>query len=229
MLGGVAQVTLARGRNPASKLAVVITIALVCGSARHAGAQALPAPAVNAPGAAAPQPESPKPQPESAPQDQAAPSPAEEEPASGRAGLGAEEAPAPADASAAPNSSFAATQKQLAEVRFEREHRTNFWPWLAVGVGFGATLVSAGAGAAKALSCDHQCATPNWVALAVVVGAGIGTLSTIWLLRTDAALARIDSRRYQLEQELDREKFARLRRERSVAQAAPWFAVHLDF
>jgi hypothetical protein len=235
MLTDVAHVHRACGRS------IAVVIAMWLSSSLHADAQALPAPAVNAPGSAAPaapaQPPKPDAQSKTAPPPSAAGVPNANPPADDSTventeeanPSAADEAPAPSATSTPHNARLAATQKQLADVQYEREHATNFWPWLGVGVGFGATLVSAGVGAAKALTCDHQCATLNWVALAVVVGTGIGTLSTVWLLRTDASLARIESHKYQLEQELERDKFTRLQRERSFAQAAPWFDLHVDF
>jgi hypothetical protein len=102
-------------------------------------------------------------------------------------------------------------------------------PWITVGVGAGTVLVSAIAGAVHTLSCDPGCDTPNWVAFAVVAGSVVGTLGAIWLIRTDADLRELDSRRYQLQEELHQYELARARRDPTLVRNTGTFSLRFTF
>jgi hypothetical protein len=101
----------------------------------------------------------------------------------------------------------------------ERARASLLLPWLAVGVGATTLVVAASSGAIKAMACDTTCATPNWVALTVMIGAGVATLGTIWLLRRHADIRELDSHVYHLEQELERVRLSRSLREPASNQS----------
>lgn len=118
---------------------------------------------------------------------------------------------------------------ELKQVEDERAHSSDLLPWVTVGVGAGTVLVSALAGAVHTLRCDPGCATPNWVAFAVVAGSLVGTVGALWLIRTDADLRELDSRRYQLQEELHQYELARLRRDPTLARSNGAFSLRFAF
>jgi hypothetical protein len=134
--------------------------------------------------------------------------------------------PAPAPVKAKPEK----LRLRLREADAERAHSSNLLPWLTVGIGAGTVVVSALAGAIHALGCDPGCSTPNWVALIVVAGGAVGTLGAIWLIRTDESLRELDSRRYQLRQELEQYELSSRHRDRESARnGGPTFNLRLSF
>jgi hypothetical protein len=114
---------------------------------------------------------------------------------------------------------------QLQQVIAERENASRFFPWLTFGVGYGATLFAAAYGATYALTCDSNCSAPNWISLVVVVGGLVGTLGSLWVLRANQHVEHIDSRRFQLEQELQQHERATLQRQRLSANGQPQFTL----
>jgi hypothetical protein len=154
----------------------------------------------------------------------------------------AAESVAPAESAAAPDDDeepvkpasvpHAAPEKlrlELHQVEDERAHSGNLLPWATVGLGAGTVLVSAIAGAVKTLSCDPGCATPNWVAFAVVAGALVGTLGAIWVIHTDNNLRELDYRRYQLQEALLQYELARVRRDPTLARGNTAFSLRVAF
>lgn len=133
--------------------------------------------------------------------------------------------PAPAAARAAPDK----LRLELKQIEDERAHSSDLLPWLTVGVGASTVLVSAVAGAVHTLRCDPGCDTPNWVAFAVVAGSLVGTLGAIWVIRTDVDLRELDSRRYQLQEQLHDYEVARLRRDPTVARSHGTFSLRFAF
>lgn len=133
--------------------------------------------------------------------------------------------PAPAAPRVAPDE----IRLELKKIEDERAHSSNLLPWVTVGVGAGTVLVSALAGAVHTLRCDPGCATPNWVAFAVVAGSLVGTVGAIWLIRTDVDLRELDSRRYQLQEELHQYELARLRRDPTLARSDGTFSLRFAF
>jgi hypothetical protein len=114
-----------------------------------------------------------------------------------------------------------------AQLRHESaQHVNNLWPWLTLGVGAGAVLVGVVGGAGYVLACDGECGTTPWVSALVVVGAGVATLGTIWLLRINADNAQVESRTRRLERELDRLDHAAGPRNRALARGAPIVSLH---
>jgi hypothetical protein len=97
---------------------------------------------------------------------------------------------------------------------------------LTLGVGAGAVLVGVVGGAGYVLACDGECGTTPWVSALVVVGAGVATLGTIWLLRINADNAQVESRTRRLERELDRLDHAAGPRNRALARGAPIVSLH---
>src|SRR5262249_53237206 len=84
-------------------------------------------------------------------------------------------------------------KQAIQQVDDERNSTTNFWPWLAVGIGLGASVGSAAYGAIYAIDCDHNCSSPNWASLTVVAGAAVAALSMIWLVRTNDEIRELNS------------------------------------
>jgi hypothetical protein len=122
-------------------------------------------------------------------------------------------------------------QRQAAELQLElkrvsAQRVNNLWPWLTVGVGAGSVLVAAASGAAYTFACSAECNSPAWVSALVVVGAGVATLGTIWLLRINADNHQLESRQHQLERELERFDHATRQRDRLQARAAPVVSLH---
>jgi hypothetical protein len=108
----------------------------------------------------------------------------------------------PADVSTPQASGIQNVQRQLAAAIEERAHTSRLLPWLTVGLGAGAVLAASATGAGYALSCEASCESPNWITLTVVAGATIATLGAIWVVHKNAEVRVLESRRYQLEQEL---------------------------
>jgi hypothetical protein len=142
----------------------------------------------------------------------------------------AQEPPQPSARAAEPTepSATAFSHAQAANLhvqlqQLESERANLWWPRLVVGAGFGASVLAAGVGAGYALACDGECSTPTWVSLVVVVGAAVGVLGTIWLLRTEVDVKQLELRKHHIEYEL--ENHGALQREHVRAQIGPQLSV----
>jgi hypothetical protein len=121
------------------------------------------------------------------------------------------------------NGQIANLHVQLQQLESERANL--WWPRLVVGAGLGASVLAAGVGAGHALACDGKCSTPPWVSLVVVVGAAVGVLGTIWLLRTELDVKQLELRKHHIEDELERWNQSALQRQRVRAQVGPQLSV----
>ena len=128
-------------------------------------------------------------------------------------------------ASAAPDPGVAQVQRALADLAEERAHTSRLLPWLTVGVGVGTVLAAAGTGAGYALTCEASCESPNWMTLTVVVGATIATLGAIWVVQRDADIRELESRRYQLEQDLLRLRLGQPAHAAALSGSRPLFSL----
>lgn len=116
----------------------------------------------------------------------------------------------------------------LRQVSRERDEATRLWPLLSLSTGVGVTALGALTGVGFALACKHDCAAPAWISMALVAGAGISVLSTLWLVATDADIRRIESRKYQLEHELDAVELARWQRQRMQAKLPVFWSARFE-
>jgi hypothetical protein len=126
------------------------------------------------------------------------------------------EAPAPISASAGGRAEL---ERRLHELEQERAHWTNLWPWVTVGTGATAVLLGTVVGAAAAFDCepDTTCAAAPWATLIVVVGAAIGTVGAIWLVRTDAGIRELEVQTQRVRADLEQLEHGRVRRNRGFA------------
>jgi len=92
----------------------------------------------------------------------------------------------------------------LLKVEAERENYSRFWPWFTLTTGAALTAGSVAVGAGHVFACDNGCSTSAWIGILVATGTLVATLGTIWVVSSNAGLAEIDSRRYQLQQEIER-------------------------
>jgi len=114
---------------------------------------------------------------------------------------------------------------QLRATQAERD-RVNLWlPWLSVAVGGGSAAIAGIAGALQVMTCHSNCDTLNWVAFTAVAGTSLATLATIWLIRAQDEVRALDSRKYHLEQELERIRLSRLSRDVTPARSGSLFSV----
>lgn len=124
---------------------------------------------------------------------------------------------------------IANVQQQLAAVNEERAGTSRLLPWLTVGLGAGAVLAASATGAGYALSCEASCESPNWITLTVVVGATIATLGAIWVVHKNADIRVLESRRYQLEQELLRLRLGQPAHQAAAAAGRTAFNLRFSF
>ncbi|HKU39551.1 MAG TPA: hypothetical protein VJR89_15435 [Polyangiales bacterium] len=106
-------------------------------------------------------------------------------------------------------------EQKLRDVQRERETTTNFWPWLALSVSIATLATGTVAGVASTLGCERGeggCSSPPWASLVVVLGATMGALSAVWLVRTDRGIAELEIKQEQLKYDLRRLEAGRLRR-----------------
>jgi hypothetical protein len=92
----------------------------------------------------------------------------------------------------------------LRAVEAERENYSRFWPWFTLTTGAALTVGSVAVGAGHVFGCDNGCSTSAWIGILVATGTLVATLGTIWVVNSNAGLAEIDSRRYHLQQEIER-------------------------
>lgn len=112
---------------------------------------------------------------------------------------------------------------ELKHVEAERASTSNFFPWLTVAVGGGTVVVSGVVGSVHAAQCKPGCSTPNWVAFAVVAGGLVAILGGLWVIHRDDDIRELESRRYQLQEELLQFQHAELQRQRAFASNPAWF------
>jgi hypothetical protein len=112
-----------------------------------------------------------------------------------------EQAPA---ATTKPDVGIGLLEEGLRKVEAERQAYSRFWPWFTLTAGTALTVGGVAAGAAHVYGCDGGCSTSAWVGIVVVTGTLVATLGTIWVVRANADVREIDSRRYHLEQEMER-------------------------
>jgi hypothetical protein len=141
-----------------------------------------------------------------APQTQ--PEPARDEtpaaPAATPADDAASEAPSPLSPSAAVDASDKKLQSELASVRYEQEHSSTLLPWVVTATGAALLMTGLIAGLHAVLSCgDASCKSPWWPGWVVVAGATTGIAGVIWLRLDYRDMAELQSRRYQLERDLE--------------------------
>jgi hypothetical protein len=74
-----------------------------------------------------------------------------------------------------------------------------------------------------AAQCKPGCSTPNWVAFAVVAGGLVAILGGLWVIHRDDDIRELESRRYQLQEELLQFQHAELQRQRAFASNPAWF------
>ena len=213
------------------RLPLAVLAWLACGCAAHASAQtAAAAPSAEQSAPATTDSASPAQIPEAAPE--AVPSAREAtQPALDKAQPALTAAPAPVSQPEAANEEPAAaqtafTKNQIAHVRLqlqalEAERANPWWPRLTVAAGLGAALLATTVGAINTFDCEAACSAPTWVSLVVVVGAAVGVLGSIWLVRTDTDLSQVELRRRHLEYELERWEHTALERQRASAKLAP--------
>ena len=92
----------------------------------------------------------------------------------------------------------------LKKIEAEREGYSRFWPWFTLTAGAAMTVGGTVVGAGKVYSCDGGCSTSAWIGIIVATGTLVATVGTIWIVRANRDVADIDSRKYQLEQEIER-------------------------
>ncbi|HKP62790.1 MAG TPA: hypothetical protein VJV78_38905 [Polyangiales bacterium] len=106
-------------------------------------------------------------------------------------------------------------EKQLQAVTLERENSSNLWPWLSIALGATAVVTGTTVGVARSFECEVDepgCNAPPWAELTVVIGMLIGTLGTVWLVRTNHAINELELKKDKIRYDLDRLDAARARR-----------------
>jgi hypothetical protein len=99
---------------------------------------------------------------------------------------------------------YSRLENDLRKVEAEREAYSRFWPWFTLTSGVALTAGSVAVGAGHVFSCDGGCSTSAWIGILVATGTLVATLGTIWVVNSNVGLAEIDSRRYHLQQEIER-------------------------
>ena len=95
-------------------------------------------------------------------------------------------------------------ESDLRKIEAEREEYSRFWPWFTLTTGAALTAGSVAVGAGHVFGCDGGCSTSAWIGILVAAGTFVATVGTIWVVNSNLGLAEIDSRRYHLQQELER-------------------------
>jgi hypothetical protein len=95
-------------------------------------------------------------------------------------------------------------ETDLRKIQAEREEYSRFWPWFTLTTGAALTAGSVAVGAGHVFGCDGGCSTSAWIGILVATGTLVATVGTIWVVNSNLGLSEIDSRRYQLEQEIER-------------------------
>lgn len=105
---------------------------------------------------------------------------------------------------ATPDVGISRLEDDLRMIEAERDQYSRFWPWFTLTSGVALTVGSVAVGAAHVFGCDGGCSTSAWIGGMVAAGTFVATLGTIWVVNSNVGLAEIDSRRYHLEQEIER-------------------------
>jgi hypothetical protein len=93
---------------------------------------------------------------------------------------------------------------RLDDVRDERAATSTVLPWTVVAIGITAMVIGTAMGLEGIASCEgDSCSSPFWPTWLVVGGAGASTAGLIWLRLVHEDLAELESRRYQLQMQLD--------------------------
>jgi hypothetical protein len=175
-----------------------VALVLLCASGTSAqDAQAAPEAQTESGSAAAP---------EAQPEPAAAQTPAADESQDDTASSD-EEAKAQLSPSAAVQASDAKLQRELAQVRYEQEHAGLLLPWVVTVTGAALMLTGLIFGVHAVLSCpDDSCHSPWWPGWVVVGGATAGIAGAVWLRLEYREQAELQSRRYQIERDLERSR-----------------------
>jgi len=98
-------------------------------------------------------------------------------------------------------------------------------PWTVIAVGVAAMVVGVSFGLERVASCDQEsCSSPFWPGWLVIAGGTLSTGGLIWLRLAREDIAELDSRRYQLEQQLDAYQILReARAQRALLQVRATF------
>lgn len=109
---------------------------------------------------------------------------------------------------------------RLDDVRGERADTSTVLPWAVVAIGITSIVLGAAIGLENVASCDDDsCSSPFWPTWMVVGGAGVSTAGVIWLKLVSEDIAELESRRYQLQMQLDAyETLREARTQRAVLQ-----------
>jgi hypothetical protein len=126
--------------------------------------------------------------------------------------------PAP-DAVPAPVDPLAHREREIEEaisrVSLQQREHSTLLPWLLLGSGIAAVAVSGGYGVGHVLLCESSCGIEFWPPWILMGGLAMITGGTVWLQSARADREAIDSRRYHLEQQLQRLRWEQGRAERS--------------
>jgi hypothetical protein len=108
----------------------------------------------------------------------------------------------------------------LDDVRGERVATSTVLPWTVVAIGVTSMVVGTVIGFEKIYGCDDDsCSSPFWPTWLVAGGAGVATAGVIWLRLVSEDIAELESRRYQLQMQLDAyETLRQARGERALLQ-----------
>lgn len=119
----------------------------------------------------------------------------------------ANEARAQISPEAAAQASDAKLQHELAKVRYEQDHPGLLAPWVLTVTGVALMLTGVIFGVNAVLSCPHDsCRSPWWPGWVVVGGATAGIAGAVWLRIEYREQAELQSRRYQIERDLERSR-----------------------
>jgi hypothetical protein len=114
---------------------------------------------------------------------------------------------------------------RLDDVRSERAATSTVLPWAVVAIGVTSMVVGTAIGLEHVASCDgDSCSSAFWPSWLVVGGAGVSTAGLIWLKLVSEDVAELESRRYQLEMQLDAyETLREARGQRALVQLSGTF------
>ena len=91
-------------------------------------------------------------------------------------------------------------------MRYEQDHFSLLAPWVVTVTGAAMMLTGLIFGVHAVLSCDGSCKSPWWPGWVVVGGATAGIAGAVWLRIDYRDLAELQSRRYQIERDLERSR-----------------------
>lgn len=117
------------------------------------------------------------------------------------------EAKAQISPEAAAQASDAKLHNELAKVRYEQEHPGLLAPWIVTVTGAALMMTGLIFGVHAVLSCpEDSCRSPWWPGWVVVGGATAGIAGAVWLRIEYREQAELQSRRYQIERDLERSR-----------------------